>query len=79
MCVSLHRLQLKIYAIFVQHDFFNWASPENVSRLASLKFAWTGPPFLNFLGVGIIFTSPDTSSIFDHGGEGEQSGTLTFS
>ena len=23
------------------------------------KFAWTGPP-LNFLGVGIIFTSPDT-------------------
>ena len=24
--------------------FFNWDSPENVSRLAPPKFAWTGPP-----------------------------------
>ena len=29
---------------FVQGDFFNWASPENVSRLAPPKFAWSGPP-----------------------------------
>ena len=28
----------------VQGDFFNWASPENVSRLAPPKFAWSGPP-----------------------------------
>ena len=28
----------------VQGDFFNWDSPENVSRLAPPKFAWTGPP-----------------------------------
>ena len=27
----------------IQGDFFNWASPENVSRLAPPKFAWTGP------------------------------------
>ena len=39
--------------------FFNWPSPENVSRLAPPKFAWTGPP-LNLVSVGIIFTSPDT-------------------
>ena len=30
---------------FLQGVFFNWASPENVSRLAPPpKFAWTGPP-----------------------------------
>ena len=28
----------------VEGDFFNWASPENVSRLAPPKFAWSGPP-----------------------------------
>ena len=28
----------------VQGDFFNWPFPENVSRLAPPKFAWTGPP-----------------------------------
>ena len=28
----------------IQGDFFNWDSPENVSRLAPPKFAWTGPP-----------------------------------
>ena len=51
----------------IQGDFFNWASPENVSRLAPPKFAWTGPP-LNCLSVGIIFTSPDTQTFFDHEG-----------
>ena len=30
----------------IQGDFFNWASPENVSRLAPPKFAWTGPPLI---------------------------------
>ena len=34
----------------IQGDFFNWASPKNVSRLAPPKFAWSGPP-LNFLSV----------------------------
>ena len=29
---------------YIQGDFFNWASPENVSRLAPPKFAWTAPP-----------------------------------
>ena len=29
---------------YIQGDFFNWPSPENVSRLAPPKFAWTGPP-----------------------------------
>ena len=29
---------------FIQGGFFNWPSPENVSRLAPPKFAWTGPP-----------------------------------
>ena len=28
----------------IQRDFFNWTSPENVSRLAPPKFAWSGPP-----------------------------------
>ena len=28
----------------VQGGFFIWASPENVSRLAPPKFAWSGPP-----------------------------------
>ena len=30
--------------LIIQGDFFNWPSPENVSRLAPPKFAWTGPP-----------------------------------
>ena len=29
---------------YIQGDFFNWPSPENVSRLAPPKFAWSGPP-----------------------------------
>ena len=28
----------------IQGGFFNWPSPENVSRLAPPKFAWSGPP-----------------------------------
>ena len=28
----------------IQGDFFNWPPPENVSRLAPPKNAWTGPP-----------------------------------
>ena len=36
---------VEILAInIIQGDFFNWPSPENVSRLAPPKFAWTGPP-----------------------------------
>ena len=29
---------------FYRVIFFNWASPENFSRLAPPKFAWSGPP-----------------------------------
>ena len=48
------------HCFYLQGDFFNWASPENVSRLApppQICLDWAS---LNFLGVGIIFTSPDT-------------------
>ena len=34
------------FPIYIQGDFFNWPSPENVSRLAPPKFAWTGPPLI---------------------------------
>ena len=30
--------------LLLQGGFFNWPSPENVSRLAPPKFDWTGPP-----------------------------------
>ena len=36
--------QQKQNLFLIQGDFFNWPSPENVSRLAPPKFAWTGPP-----------------------------------
>ena len=36
-----HNLKMKAD---IQGDFFNWASPENVSRLAPPKNALTGPP-----------------------------------
>ena len=32
------------YGYEIQGGFFNWASPENVSRLAPPKNASTGPP-----------------------------------
>ena len=44
---------------FIQGGFFNWASPENVSRLAPPQICLVWPP-LNFLSVWIIFNSPDT-------------------
>ena len=48
MMVQVVRLQkLETGSIkfrYLQGDFFNWDSPENVSRLAPPKFAWTGPP-----------------------------------
>ena len=44
---------------YLQGDFFNWPSPENVSRLAPSQICLDWPP-LNFLSVGVIFTSPDT-------------------
>ena len=33
-----------IFVYVIQGDFFNWAPPENVSRLAPPKNALTGPP-----------------------------------
>ena len=51
----------------LQGDFFNWASPENVSRLAPPQICLDWPS-LNFLSVGIIFTSPDTQTFSDHQG-----------
>ena len=38
------RFGQKILTKGIQGGFFNWASPDNVSRLALPKFAWTGPP-----------------------------------
>ena len=35
---------VNIQLLLLQGDFFNWPSPENVSRLAPPKFAWSGPP-----------------------------------
>ena len=40
---SMKSLYLKCDVI--QGGFFNWASPENVSRLAPPKNASTGPPY----------------------------------
>ena len=65
--------------LFIQGGFFNWPSPENVSRLPPPKFAWTGPPLIS-LSVGIMLRSSDQSehlNFFDQGGGG-QSGTLTI-
>ena len=36
--------QDRLVTTILQGGFFNWPSPENVSRLAPPKFAWTGPP-----------------------------------
>ena len=55
--------------------FFNWPSPENVSRLAPLNFAWTGPP-PNFSKCWYHIHFARYLDVFDH--EGGQSGTLTF-
>ena len=57
--MNIFETNLNIYeSRILQGDFFNWASPENVSRLAPPNLLGLG--LLNFLGVGIIFTSPDT-------------------
>ena len=56
----------------IQGDFFNWASPENVSRLAPPRNPSTGPP-LNLLSMRIT-KHLDFFSII----RGGQSGTLPF-
>ena len=44
-CTLLSNWDLVVYYCQqIQGGFFNWPSPENVSRLAPPKFAWTGPP-----------------------------------
>ena len=53
-------------SILVQGDFFNWASPENVPRLAPLKNASTGPPYFEKV-------------LSMAAGRGEIPNTLTFS
>ena len=50
----------------LQGDFFNWASPENVPRLAPLKNASTGPPYFEKV-------------LSMAAGRGEIPNTLTFS
>ena len=62
----------------VQGDFFNWASPENVSRLAPPKTALTGPPhFEKVLSMAAERGEiPNTLTFLIP--EGGQSGTLTF-
>ena len=44
--------------VIIQGDFFNRASPDNISRLDPPNFAWTAPSQI-FLSVGIIFTLLD--------------------
>ena len=53
--------------VFVQGDFFNWASPENVSRLAPPKNALTAPPhFEKVLSMAAERGEiPNTFNIFD--------------
>ena len=53
--------------LYIQGDFFNWASPENFTRLAPLKNASTGPPYFEKVlsmaaGRGEI---PNTLNIFN--------------
>ena len=52
--------------VIIQGDFFNWASPENVIRLAPLKNASTGPPYFEKV-------------LSMAAGRGEIPNTLTFS
>ena len=62
----------------IQGDFFNWASPENVSRLAPPKNASTGPPYFEKVlsNAGERGDIPNTLTFpIPMGG---QSGTLTF-
>ena len=71
--------QLSKEASHIQGDFFNWASPENVSRLAPPKNALTGPPphFEKVLSMAAERGEiPNTLTfLIPRGG---QSGTLTF-
>ena len=55
-CVNKTRNILMLRLDFVQGVFFNWASPLDWAPPKVLRLA---PP-LNFLSVGITFTSPDT-------------------
>ena len=59
---SLSIVHLKLLFLQIQGDFLNWASPENVSRLAPTNLlGLPPPPAPKFSGmVGIISTSPDT-------------------
>ena len=57
---------MNLYAPDIQGDFFNWASPENVPRLAPLKNASTGPPYFEKV-------------LSMAAGRGEIPNTLTFS
>ena len=69
----------KTLTVFVQGDFFNWASPENVSRLAPPKNALTGPPhFEKILSMAAERGEiPNTLTFLIP--RGDQSGTFTFS
>ena len=49
--VSYHSLSVMSHSL-IQGAFFNWASPENVSRLAPPRNPSTGPP-LNLLSMKI--------------------------
>ena len=50
----------------IQGDFFNWASPENVSRLAPPNLLGLGPPKFYWRWNHIHFARHLV--IFDHGG-----------
>ena len=62
----LPQTSTSVMSSIVQGDFFNWASPENVPRLAPLKNASTGPPYFEKV-------------LSMAAGRGEIPNTLTFS
>ena len=63
----------------IQGDFFNWASPENISRLAPPKNALTGPSPPHFEKVlSMAAERGEILNTFLIPREGGQSGTLSF-
>ena len=64
--LDLSRQNNNLHILNIQGDFFNWASPENVPRLAPLKNASTGPPYFEKV-------------LSMAAGRGEIPNTLTFS
>ena len=63
---------------FIQGGFFNWASPENVSRLAPPKNASTGPPYFKKVLSMVAERGEIPNTLTFSIPMGGQSGTLMF-